>query len=105
MHTIQKRHLTQNDFVEDIDQDILDKINMKIDLKDFRWIKRHLPESFMQMRQITTNYKTIRNICKQRQHHRLHEWSMFVDAMLDQLSKPQYIGIEKNVNENQDTPK
>lgn len=35
-----------------------------------------LPNSFIQKRTITMNYENLLNICKQRQHHKLKEWSI-----------------------------
>lgn len=94
MHTIMKRELVQNDFIEDIDRLILEILNNNIRSRDFRTVKRHLPEGFMQRRQITTNYKSLRHICNQRKVHRLPEWSLFISRTIDQLEHPEYIGID-----------
>lgn len=92
MHTITKRLLTQDDFVEPIYESTLEFLNKEIEyfqciekdkdfkkerLRVFRSIKRNLPEGFLQRRQICTNYKTIRHIISQRENHRLIEWVEF----------------------------
>lgn len=49
--------------------------------KDKRYLKeliRWLPESWLQTRMITMNYENVRNICAQRQGHRLTEWASFI---------------------------
>ena len=91
MHTILKRDLEQSDFVEPIEPTWLTLINQKIEAKDFRWIKRHLPESFMQRRVWVYSYKTLQNIWYQRQNHRLPEWHQFIDQLLPQLQHPEFV--------------
>lgn len=98
MHTITKRELTQNDFVNPIFESTLAELNKNIrnykeikqkvfkkeEDKDrylteiFRTIKDNLPEGFLQRRVICTNYKTLRHIISQRKNHKLEEWLEFV---------------------------
>ena len=93
MHTITKRMLSQSDFVEDIDNNLLILLNKHIDkynftdnksekLKAFRNIKIHLPEGFLQKRYVTTNYQTLIRIYFQRRNHRLEEWKVFTKMLL-----------------------
>lgn len=88
MHTITKRELTQDDFVNPIYEGTLKELNLFIrmynntDKKDsknkyFKEIKNNLPEGFLQRRIVCTNYKTIRHIISQRENHRLIEWVEF----------------------------
>lgn len=52
-----------------------------LETKDTRYWKeliRWLPESWLQTRTITMNYENVRNICGQRQGHRLSEWREFI---------------------------
>lgn len=91
MHTILHRALEQSDFVEDIHPHFLDLINERIAEKDFRWVKRHLPESFLQLRLWCINYKTLQNIWYQRHNHRLPEWHVFLDTVLAQIKHPELI--------------
>ena len=91
MHTIFKKDLTQEDFVNPIYCRHLEYINECIriynesrDRKDiesmdsfFRKIKNNLPEGFLQRRIVCTNYKTLRHIISQRENHKLVEWQEF----------------------------
>jgi hypothetical protein len=106
VYTVTKRLLTQDDFVEDIHETVLRIVNMYIRRyqkeKDpimkhllFRKVKTHLPEGFLQRRQICTNYKTLKNIVSQRKNHRVDEWRVFINALQEQLMYPEYIGLEK----------
>ena len=71
-------------------QTVIDRLNMikqayltatpkeKIEL--LRRAKQLLPEGYLQMRTINTNYETLMNIYKQRRHHRLNkEWGMICE--------------------------
>lgn len=91
MHLITKRHLTEDDFsheylTQNEIENILIQLNTNIDIyntldkKDdkedyFMTIKQLLPESYMQLRLIDTNYECLLNIYHQRKNHRLEEWS------------------------------
>ena len=46
------------------------------EIEKLRGVKQILPESFLQKRHITMNYEVVRNMVKQRKHHRLTEWSV-----------------------------
>lgn len=110
MHTIHKRILTQEDFIEPILYSTLIELNSAIveysDLREwikycskdsdkktveeritwlFRFIKRNLPEGFLQTREVNINYMTLQNIMKQRKHHKLQEWWDFCGAVLLQV--------------------
>lgn len=91
MHTILKRCLEQEDFVEDIEPAWLTLINEKIVAKDFRWLKRHLPESFLQRRVWVMSYKTLQNIWYQRRNHKLPEWHYSLDQLMPQVQHAELI--------------
>jgi thymidylate synthase ThyX len=59
--------------------------------REFEQVKRELPEAFVQRRIVCTNYKTLRNIVMQRATHRLGEWQVFCEALLEQLAHPVFI--------------
>jgi len=71
-----KRELTKDDFIY-IDDSILDTLNQKIKEKDFYTLKSLLPEGFLQTRMVDFNYAVLRNIFRQRRHHKLREWRLF----------------------------
>lgn len=91
MHTILRRHLTDEDFEGGCHPGILQLLNEAIEAGSFDWIKHHLPESFLQRRIVCTNYKTLQNMEAQRRTHRLKEWQFFLDAIKSQLSKSEWI--------------
>ena len=91
MHTLMRRELDQLDFQGGCDDTILETLNCYLRNGDFGFVKRHLPESFLQRRVVCTNYKTLQNICMQRKNHRLPEWQVFIGAMQEQLEHPYYV--------------
>ena len=54
------------------------KYNETKDKRYWKELIRWLPESWLQTRTITMNYENVRNICAQRQGHRLTEWASFI---------------------------
>lgn len=97
MHTLMVRPLTQEDFEEEIPPAVLDAVNDAIAARDFRLAKVILPESFLQQRQLCTNYKELRHIVGQRHNHRLPEWQVFVKEVLRQAERPFYLKPSNNI--------
>ena len=92
IHTIMKRRLVQEDFVEPIPDLWLSYLNTLIDdysvgksKKLFRTVKNLLPEGYLQKRIACFNYKCFRNIMHQRKGHALKEWEIFIKDTLKQL--------------------
>jgi hypothetical protein len=67
---------------------------MDDDIKKLVFVKRMLPESFMQRRVWNINYKTLRNMYLQRNGHRLPHWNMFLEQVIEQLKHPEFIKME-----------
>jgi len=58
--------------------------------------KRILPESFLQLRTMDTNYAELRNIYFQRRHHRLkNEWGIIISWIESLPYAKELITIEK----------
>lgn len=93
MHTLLKSTLTKYDFAHDIDAEHLRYLNSLIQFQEFDKLKGALPEGFMQRRIWCLSYKTIQNIVAQRNSHKLIEWRDFCDAMVDQLTHPEFICV------------
>lgn len=55
------------------------------DTRYWRALIQFLPESYNQMRTVTLNYETIRNIYGARKNHKLSEWSVDFMAWIDTL--------------------
>lgn len=58
---------------------------------DFDALNRHLPQSFLQTRAVSINYAALQNIIRQRQNHKLPEWSLFVEEVLKQCHYPKLL--------------
>jgi hypothetical protein len=96
IHTLNKRHLTQEDFIVEIDYDMLMIINDKIDEYnkkeiDILNLKSHLPEGFLQRRIWNMNYATLQNIFNQRKTHKIKLWNKFIDIALSSVEHPEFI--------------
>lgn len=85
MHTITKRPITQNDFMYFISKDTLTRLNWLVEDGNLERLKNELPEGFLQRRVVCTNYKVLRNMYKQRVNHKLVEWQLFCDTLIENL--------------------
>jgi hypothetical protein len=88
MHKIHSKRFTQFDFQNPIPEFILDYLNSLLDkynngeytkVEFIRTIKNVLPEGYLQLRTVNTNYAELLNIYKQRKNHRLLEWQKICD--------------------------
>jgi thymidylate synthase ThyX len=91
MHTLTKKQLTHGDFEIKIPDAWLEHLNILIAEKDWGKAKTLLPESFLQRRVVTINYKSLRNIVRQRQNHRLKEWVFFCESIKQQINHPEWL--------------
>lgn len=85
MHTIMKRRIRQSDFRSPIFPATLWWLNFLRRFGKFFRLKNELPEGFLQRRIVKADYKTIRNIIRQRLTHRMPEWQIFCKHMFDHL--------------------
>jgi hypothetical protein len=51
----------------------------------------NLPEGYLQRRLVTMNYENLRNILHQREGHRLKWWSVFSEALKQQVRHPELL--------------
>jgi thymidylate synthase ThyX len=91
MHTLTKRPLEQRDFEGGVPELWLNELNEIILRKDWAKAKRLIPEAFLQRRVVTINYKSLRNIVKQRKTHRLREWVYFCTCIEDTIKQPEWL--------------
>jgi hypothetical protein len=102
MHTAMKRPLEECDFSGFVRQDVLRHLNNLIyrykheinkdeKLDIFMDFKDSLPEGFLQEREVVLNYKTLRNIIKQRHTHKLPQWQVFVEEIFTNCEHPEYL--------------
>ena len=100
MHTIHKKEFTLDDFstdkmssyARDILEDFIFSLNTyrknyleHKDKTDWYDIIQSLPSSYNQMRTVTFNYETLRNIYDSRRNHKLDEWSVGFMEWIDSL--------------------
>jgi hypothetical protein len=91
MHTLLKKELTQENFVEHIPETLLQHLNWLIEIKDLRRTKRMLPEGFLQRRIVCVSYKTLQNIVRQRETHKLEEWEAFIEVLREEIKYKEFI--------------
>jgi hypothetical protein len=86
MHTLSKRAPTFDDFEQGTPIRIIEQfMNNWFDYKDDLIALKHcLPEGFLQRRVVCTNYKSLRNIIRQRQGHRYRFWDAFITQLMNQ---------------------
>lgn len=95
MHTILKEPFTQEmfkgfDFDEPLPDETLNRLETLRINKQFRTLKRELPESFLQRRAGKLSYMNLRNIISQRKSHKLDEWIYLCKIIIPQLEHPEY---------------
>lgn len=64
--------------------------------KVWREIIQLLPESYKQLRTVDCNYEVLSRIVKERKHHRLREWPMFINGLKDLPYSKELIFCEEN---------
>lgn len=91
MHKLNSRELRVEDFsiVDEEEKiyymlDVLPRLNYKIKQSKedkIAWEKlvHELPSSYMQKRSVMMSYAALKNICDQREGHKLKEWHDFID--------------------------
>lgn len=101
MHTIAKNDLAIFDFVNNsISTEELSVLNSLIstyqknkDMNAFLELKARLPEGFLQLRSISTNYEALLAMYCQRKNHRLPEWKIICDWILELPYFKQLTGV------------
>lgn len=92
IHTIVKKQLSAADFAEgEVMEGTLVALNSCVMEGDMLRLKRLLPEGYLQGRVVSTNYKVLRHILKQRMHHRLPEWHTFCQQVVNGVDHPELL--------------
>lgn len=80
--------ITQDMFERNIPDGILNELNIVLNRyrvshsdMDFMMLKNMLPSGWLQRRMWTANYAVLKNIYRQRNHHRLPEWWQFCETV------------------------
>ena len=91
-HTILKKPLIASNFEDsDISENYLKELNDYIVNKEFKLLKKKLPEGFLQTREWCMSYKTLANIIMQRKTHILPNWQKFIKDVMYQISYPELL--------------
>jgi len=101
MHTIKKRELNRLDFIHGVDETSIEIVNMLIRKSaSVGEIKKNLPEGFLQGRRVIANYQALRGMIVDRLHHKLEEWHIFIESILNQLPHTDLLtaGMESEFN-------
>lgn len=109
MHTLMKKPISEANFEKDnIPSKLIDKINSYIELykkcndkeekNDYLIAcKNLLPEGFLQMRTINTNYECLLSIYNQRKNHRLPQWHEICDWIIQLPYFIELTGLEVGI--------
>jgi hypothetical protein len=93
MHTLAKHPPKRTDFADDTPWATFAVfwVQWHLHRKDINRLKSALPEGYLQTRMVTMNYMTLQNIIAQRKGHRLGAWAEFIDKVLKQVNRPQWL--------------
>jgi hypothetical protein len=93
MHTLSKRAPTTDDFEAGTPELIIKAFYdcWLLYKADVVKLKHCLPEGFLQRRIVSTNYKTLKNVIKQRRGHRYKPWDSFIEQLISQLEHPEFL--------------
>ena len=103
MHTLEKRKMT----VADLDSTEEDPLNLHSLVSVFnkaydyvkaqkpkntiQILKRRVPDSYLQRREVVLSYKVLAHIAAQRYNHRLPEWQFFINEVYKQVEHPELL--------------
>jgi hypothetical protein len=91
MHTIIKKEFERSDFSLDVSSATIKYLESLRRNKFFDLLNAELPNGYLQTRLVNINYKTLRNIIKQRKNHKLTEWEQFIDIILLTVNRPELL--------------
>ena len=106
MHCFHKRLLTEKDFEnEEISKSTLNELNSLIEMFNSKEqsiskgeirtkYKRRLPEGFLQLRTLDLNYAELLSIYSQRKNHRLLEWRVICEWIINLPKFRELTGVD-----------
>ncbi len=96
MHTLSKRPPTFADFEEGTPEVTIYGFMQVWEFAkgDVTILKQALPEGFLQRRIVCTNYKSLKNILKQREGHRFKWWQVFIDEIVKQIEHSELLALK-----------
>lgn len=96
MHKLNKREPTHNDFSTNTPRIAVDMFRVVWQsYKDgdigIVQLKDALPEGYLQTREVTINYQSLRTIIAQRKGHRYKYWDSFIEQLMSQVEHPELL--------------
>lgn len=86
-----------NELIEDINRETYEDVNFKqfslYQLKKWRQLIKSIPQSFLYRKYCTLNYAVLRNMYQSRKNHKLNEWHIFLESMLDEIPHSDFITV------------
>lgn len=87
-----KKGISKENFEdEDVLDTSIDYIKMCVENGDFLAAKKHLPEGFMQRREVVLSYKTLRSLILQRRMHWIPHWKTILKEILSGVQHPEFL--------------
>ena len=92
MHTLLKYPITQECFERPINPETLAYLEGLRQAGDFLRLLNELPHGWLQRRILSCSAATLRNIIEQRRGHKLPEWGVFIDAVMECEKLKPFVG-------------
>lgn len=83
MHTLLKNPITQECFERPISPETLAHLEALRQAGDFPRLMNELPHGWLQRRILSCSAATMLNVVEQRRGHKLPEWQVFIDAVME----------------------
>lgn len=91
MHTLLRQPITQDRFEAPISPDTLERLESLRQAGNFHILLNELPHGWLQRRILSCNYAVLRNIIQQRMGHKLMEWAVFINAVMEGVQWPELL--------------
>lgn len=94
MHTLLKNPITQECFERPISPETLAYLEALRQAGDFSRLLNELPHGWLQRRILSCSAATMLNVVEQRRGHKLPEWGVFIDAVMECEDLRPFMGME-----------
>lgn len=91
MHTLLRQPITQDRFEAPISPATLERLESLRQAGSFHILLNELPHGWLQRRILSCNYAVLRNIIQQRMGHKLLEWAVFINAVMEGVQWPELL--------------
>lgn len=94
MHTLMQNPIMQECFERPISSETLAYLEALREAGDFFRLLNELPYGWLQRRILSCSAASLRNIVEQRRGHKLPEWGVFIDAVMECEELKPFMGVE-----------